>query len=109
MGGILFLISLGIFILSYFQFKEKGFLFNNAYLYASSEARRKMNKKPYYRQSGIIFINIGFIFFLDAIYMMIQKNWIYIIIIGLLIFVIVYAIYSSIKIEKLICNKKEPD
>ena len=52
---ILIIISAALFTLSFFQFKEKGFLFNNAYLYASEEERKKMNKKPYYRQSGNCF------------------------------------------------------
>jgi hypothetical protein len=34
---ILFLISFGAFIIGYIQYKEKGILFNNAYLYASKE------------------------------------------------------------------------
>ena len=40
MGYIIGVIALGLvavacFVESYFQFKEKGFLFNNAYIYAS--------------------------------------------------------------------------
>ena len=31
---ILFIIAIGAFIKSYRSFKEKGFLFNNAYIYA---------------------------------------------------------------------------
>ena len=31
------------------QFAEKGFLFNNAYLFATKDERAKMEKKPYYR------------------------------------------------------------
>ena len=38
---ILIIISAALFTLSFFQFKEKGFLFNNAYLYASEEERKK--------------------------------------------------------------------
>ena len=42
MGTIIGAITLGIvavvcFIFSYLQFNEKGFLFNNAYIYASKE------------------------------------------------------------------------
>ena len=50
----LFLLTLASFGISYFQFHERGFLLNNAWLYASAEERNKMNKKPYYRQSGIV-------------------------------------------------------
>ena len=35
----LFLTALGAFVLSYFHFKEKGFLLNNAYIYATKETQ----------------------------------------------------------------------
>ena len=56
--GAIFLIILALicFVLGYLQINQKGILLNNAYLYASEQERQKMNKKPYYRQSGIIFI-----------------------------------------------------
>ena len=36
-GGLCVVLAIGAFIISYFSFREKGFLFNNAYLYASKE------------------------------------------------------------------------
>ena len=50
--GILAIVCLIISILS---FKEKGFLFNNAYIWASKQERDAMDKKSYYRQSAIAF------------------------------------------------------
>ncbi|PKM93110.1 MAG: hypothetical protein CVU84_17525 [Firmicutes bacterium HGW-Firmicutes-1] len=97
---ILFIISLGSFVVGYFQFKEKGILFNNAYLYASKEERNKMNKKPHYRQSAIVFVVIGIIFLLNAIEMIIRSGWIFHVMIGLMILLIIYAIISSIIIER---------
>ena len=44
---VLGLIAIACFVGSYFQFKEKGFLFNNAYIYASKEERERMNKTPH--------------------------------------------------------------
>jgi len=45
MGNIIGPIFLGImsiacFVLSYLQFNEKGFLFNNAYIYASKQKKK---------------------------------------------------------------------
>ena len=57
-----FFLSAGAFAVSVMQFHEKGFLWNNAYIFASKEERRKMDKKPYYRQSGFVFMLIGIIF-----------------------------------------------
>mgnify|MGYP001114684325 CR=1 FL=1 len=37
-------LSAGSFVISYFQFMEKGFLFNNAYLWGSQEQRRRMDQ-----------------------------------------------------------------
>ena len=44
---ILFIIATGAFIKSYRSFKEKGFLLNNAYIYASKQERETMDKKPH--------------------------------------------------------------
>lgn len=48
-------VALACFVLSYRQFNEKGFLFNNAYIFASKQEHETMNKKPHYKQSGIAF------------------------------------------------------
>lgn len=96
----LFLTALGAFVLSYFHFKEKGFLLNNAYIYATKETRKTMNKKPHYRQSAIVFFQLGIIFLLIAIEMLLSTGWIFGLVIGLMILLIIYAFASSIKILK---------
>ena len=95
---MLFLISFGAFTIGYFQFKEKGILFNNAYFYASKEERATMNKKPHYRQSAIVFTSIGMIFLLNAVELLVRSGWLFIVVLGLMIFLIVYAIVSSVRI-----------
>ncbi len=105
MGNIVGAIILGViavicFIFSYLQFNEKGFLLNNAYIYASKQERKNMDKKPHYKQSGIIFVSIGIIFLLDAIDIILQTGWLLYLVIGVAIVAIVYAIVSSIMIEK---------
>ncbi|MDE6566741.1 MAG: DUF3784 domain-containing protein [Lachnospiraceae bacterium] len=87
------------FGISYFQFQEKGFLFNNAYLYASEEERRTMNKKPYYRQSGIVFFLVGFIFLLNILELVLSMSWLFYLMLLLCAITLIYAIISSIKIE----------
>lgn len=42
-------------IIIFFQFRKKGFLFNNAYIYASKQERETIDKKPHYRQSSVVF------------------------------------------------------
>lgn len=58
-GIVCSILAIGAFIVSFRSFKEKGFLFNNAYLYASKEERATMDKKPHYRQSAVVFLMIG--------------------------------------------------
>ena len=81
-------------------FKEKGFLFNNAYLYASKEERATMDKKPHYRQSAVVFLMIGIMFLLNAVSVFLVNSWISYITIVIAIITIIYAIVSSVAIEK---------
>lgn len=105
MGNIIVAIVLGViaiicFLFSYLHFNEKGFLFNNAYIYASKQERETMNKKPHYKQSGIIFIFIGIIFLINTIDIILQTGSLFYLVIGIAVVAIVYAIVSSVIIEK---------
>lgn len=97
---ILFGISAVTFIMSIRSFKEKGFLFNNAYIYASKQEREKMDKKPHYRQSAIILLMIGIIFLLNGIIALLKLNWVFYIVMAVIVVTLIYAIVSSIVIEK---------
>ena len=44
-----------LLVLAVIHFAERGFLLNNAYIYASLKERENMDKKPYSRQSAIVF------------------------------------------------------
>lgn len=105
MGTIIGAIVLGVisiicFVFSYLQYNEKGFLFNNSYIYASKKERKNMDKKPYYKQSGIVFVLIGIIFLISAIDITLQTGWLFYSVIGVAVVAIVYAIVSSVMIEK---------
>ena len=105
MEDIIGAIGLGIvaimcFVFSYLQFNEKGFLFNNAYIYASKEERKLMDKKPHYKQSGIVFLMIGIIFAINAIDMILKTGWLFYLVMFIAVIAIIYAIASSIIIEK---------
>ena len=79
---------------------EKGFLFNNAYIYASKQEREKMNKKPHYRQSAIVFLLLGIVFLLLALAVLLEAYWISFVGVAVVIITLIYAIVSSITIEK---------
>ena len=100
-GAIIFgAIAMICFFFSYLQFHEKGFLFNNAYIYASEQEREKLNKKPYYKQSGIVFVLLGFVFLINAMDAILQTDWLLYLVIGIIIVAIGYAIISSALIGK---------
>ena len=97
---ILFAVSVFCFFMSVRSFMEKGFLFNNAYIYASKQEREKMNKKPHYRQSAIVFLLLGILFLLNALDVLLETNWIFYVGAAVVIITLIYAIVSSVTIEK---------
>jgi len=96
----LVMVSLFLFILSIRSFLEKGFLLNNAYIYASKKERETMNKKPYYRQTAIVFFLMGITFLLIGFAILFDAGWITYIAGVVIIIILIYAITSSIAIEK---------
>lgn len=86
-------------IISIAQFREKGFLFNNAYIWTSKQERETMNKKPYYRQSGIAFAICAVLFFFMALECILFTGWLWFLVLLLAVALLVYAIAST---------KKEP-
>ena len=99
-ASILFAVSVFLFLMSVRSFMEKGFLFNNAYIYASKQEREKMNKKPHYRQSAIVFLLLGIVFLLFALAVLLEAYWISFVGVAVVIITLIYAIVSSITIEK---------
>ena len=97
---ILGILSVILFTISLLYMYEKGFLMNNAYIYASKEEREKMNKKPYYRQSGIVFMFLGIISLLNAFNAELKTIGLFIAILVIVVITIVYAIVSTRSIEK---------
>ena len=88
------------FVFSYLQFHEKGFLFNNAYIYASKKDRKSMDKRPHYKQSGVIFLLLGIIWMINAVDMVLQTGWLFYVFIAVAVITVIYAIISSVIIER---------
>lgn len=97
---VLFIVSLGAFLVSVRSFMQKGFMFNNAYIYATKEERENMNKRPYYRQTAITFLLIGIIFLLLGIDVLIKISWLSYVTIMLAVVTLIYSIVSTVKIER---------
>ena len=97
---IIGLASIGCFVISYFQFRKKGYLFNNSYIFASNGERENVDKTPYYFQSGIIFTLLGLVFLVNTIDAILETSWLFYVSLGIIVIAIVYAIISSILIKK---------
>ncbi|MDE6852420.1 MAG: DUF3784 domain-containing protein [Lachnospiraceae bacterium] len=96
---ICLLLAIAFYAAGYFQLREKGLLLNNAYLFASREERQKLNKKPYYRQSGITFCLIGTLFLLDAVHIITERPGTLYPVAATALITAVYALVSTILIE----------
>lgn len=96
---ILAVMAMVCLVISYFQFNEKGFLLNNAYIFVSKQEREAMGKKPHYRQSGVVFLFTGIIFLMVSVDMILQTGWLFYCTMMMAVVAIVYAIISSIAIE----------
>ena len=97
---IVFIIA-GLFLMiSIRSFMNRGFLFNNAFIYASKEEREKLNKKPYYRQTAIVFLLLSMVFVIIGLSVVLHDPKINLIEIPLIIAAIIYAIFSTIRIQK---------
>lgn len=99
-ASILLLISALLFLLSFRSFREKGFLFNNAWIYATEEERKNMNKKPHYRQTAIVFLLLGVVFVMNAVAILTGIDIFYPVAIGITIATVVFAVVSSVKTER---------
>ncbi len=98
---IISFILAGIFAcISFCQFMEKGILLNNAFIFASKEERKNLDRKKYYRQSAIVFYMLSTVFLVTGLSIVFQNKKILLIKIPLLIATLIYAVISSIKIER---------
>ena len=73
-ASLVFIIAAILAVVSIRSFQNKGFLFNNAYIYASKEERGKMDKKPYYRQSAIVFCILCAVFLVIGLSLLADKE-----------------------------------
>ena len=95
-ASVVFIIAAILAVVSIRSFLNKGFLFNNAYIYASKEERGKIDKKPYYRQSAIVFCILSAVFLIIGLSLLLHKDKLFLLEIPLIVGVIIYAIVSTV-------------
>ena len=90
-------------ILTFFSirsFLQRGFVLNNAYIYASKEERESMDKKPYYRQTAIVFCLLSIVFVILGLSVVLQNYKIELLQIPVIAGTIIDAAVSSVRIGK---------
>lgn len=95
-----FLLAGALFFLGVRQLLERGVLLNNTWLYATKEEREKLNKKPYYRQSGIVFCLLGLLFTVIGFYALLQSSGLLWLEAALAVGTVAYAILSTVQISR---------
>ena len=60
---VLLLVAFTCFVISGMQFACRGPLLNNLY---PSEQEEKPDPRPYYRQSGVVFLGVGIVMIVNA-------------------------------------------
>ncbi len=95
-----FMIAIVLMIMGIRSFKHRGFLFNNAYIYASKAEREKLDKGLYYRQSGIVFLLLSIVFVVIGISIILHDSRINLLEIPFILGAVIYAVISSIRIHK---------
>ena len=104
---VLFIFSFILLVWGVLSLFNKGFLFNNAYIYANKKEREQMNKKPYYIQTGIVFILLSIASCLEGFNALLRYDVFFVLFIIIIVVTLVFAIVSTIYIDKKIINKSE--
>ena len=97
---IVFIFSGLLFILGILNLFNKGFLLNNAYLYANKKEKEEMEKRPYYKQSGTVFIMLGVAFIFEGFNVLFRNNLFFILLLVTMGIALIFAVISTIFIEK---------
>ena len=99
-AGILTAVSLLAFVMGIRSYMEKGFLLNNAYIYASAQERKTKDWKPYYKQSAVVLFLLGAAFLMIGLAVYFQIAWLYYIADVVLVIALVYAVVSGAALRK---------
>ena len=99
-AGILTAVSLLAFVMGIRSYMEKGFLLNNAYIYASAQERKTKDWKPYYKQSAVVLFLLGAAFLMIGLAVYFQIAWLYYIADVVLVIPLVYAVVSGSALRK---------
>lgn len=95
---VCFVLAAAAFAAGVLHLLGKGPLLNNAWLFASQRERAAMDKRPYYRQTGVVLLLVGCIFLLNGVQALTGWYWLLWPILALGLGVLVYALVSTVRI-----------
>ncbi len=100
LGILCILLALVCVVLCVLQFRQKGVPLNNAYLWASEVARRRLDCAALFRQSAVIFGLIALMMLLIGLECILNTGLLLIGVGPLVAAALIYAVVSSIRIAR---------
>lgn len=102
MGAIILaLVSLTAIVLGVCQLCEKGKPLNNTYIFASEKERASMDKKPLYRQTGIVLLIVGAgLLLIAALYYFLKDSRAFYLLIPVFVLAVGYSIVSEVLMSR---------
>ena len=94
---IFFILAVILYVISGVYFSGKGIIFNLSYIMTKKEERAKMDRKPFLRQTAVIFLLLGTVFFLEGLAALLANFWLGALAAALLVATIVFIAFKSAK------------
>ena len=101
------IISTACLVGAILQFMQKGIPFTNEFNFESKDIKNQVDKKPFFIQGGTFLLYLAFLFIVILIQEVKYMGWLDVLFKISLPLFIIYAIISSVKLEKLKKNVKK--
>ena len=102
---VMFVLAALLLVLGVRHFLERGYLLNNAWIYASPKERETMDKKPWYRQSAIVFCLLSAVFLVVGLSLVLQSGRLLLLELPIFAAALIYAVVSTLRINQ--ASKKQ--
>jgi len=103
MSALMGVIAFFMFLITYRQHKERGFIFTNTWIWASKKERYEMDirkKKVEYRFARNVFFMLGIIFLVFAVNAILLFMWLFYVIYALFAILVIYALIQWVVNER---------
>ena len=97
---VMFVLAALLLVLGVRHFLERGYLLNNAWIYASPRERETMDKKPWFRQSAIVFCLLSAVFLIVGVSLVLQSGRLLLLELPIAAAALIYAVVSTLRINQ---------